>query len=306
MHARAAPLAACVILALSVVSGCRRPPPAARAPDGGTDGLAERMDADATADGPADIVADIAADIADETGNVADSALGEPASTDALADVAGDLPQDILIDTAIGDAAVDAGDTPPDASSPDGPISDGSDARPEDQPCGSLGISCRPYTCDVARGICKAVCLTDDDCAGGVHCTATNRCGSWPDTPCTSDSVCQSGHCAQGACCQTACNQRCYSCGQVTAIGTCLPVPAGALDPFGTCPNGMVCDGRGACIPPSCTTDAECGTLHLCTNGRCIPCTPTCVTDAECTAPAICVDRNFCTSCALPDAGTGQ
>ena len=336
MRLRAAPLAACVIVA--AVSGCRRQPPA-RMPDGGADMIAGRADADATIDARPDATLDaardseepadtgagetIATDAAVETKaedarvDLASDLHPEAASTDAPSDTpAADAPADQAPDGSngdtppdvpIGDAAADRGDAPPDAAA-DAPSTDGTtpDVRPEDQPCGTLGISCRPFACDVARGVCKAACLTDDDCFTGIHCNAGNLCGYKEDTVCGADDECQSGHCAQGVCCATACNQRCYSCASLGSLKTCAPVPAGAQDPTGTCPTGTFCDGRGECVPPTCTADGDCGLFHLCTNGHCVPCTPTCVTTTECATPAICSGRNGCTYCGIADAGAAQ
>jgi hypothetical protein len=301
--------------------------------------IAERGDAGATVDGRPDAALDVARDLEEpaDTGAGETNATDAPVETkadDARADLAGELhpegasgdaPPDTSVadataerapdvasgdaptDVPLGDAAADGGDAAPDAPA-DAPSSDGPtpDVRPEDQPCGTLLIACRPFACDVARGVCKAACLTDDDCFTGIHCNAANLCGYKEDTVCVADSECQSGHCAQGVCCATACNQRCYSCASPGALETCAPVPAGAPDPMGTCPTGTFCDGRGECVPPTCTADGDCGLFHLCTNGHCVPCSPTCVTTAECTTPAICVGRNGCTYCGIADASAGE
>jgi hypothetical protein len=335
MNVRAAHLAAWVIALAAIVTGRRRPPPAAKAPDGAADVIGERADGGAAPDGRSDATFDAARDVAEVANPGAGDAnapdafrdaagdggradvSGEAGSDDAVADAASDTPpadaQDDLApdvgsgdapqETASGDAIVDGLDGPADAPSTDGNTSD---VRPEDQPCGTLGFPCRPFACDVTRGACKTSCLSDDDCFTGVHCNATNVCGSNEDLTCASNSECVSGHCAQGVCCATACSGPCVSCALAASRGTCTVVPAGAPDPIGTCPTGTVCDERGGCAPPTCSADSDCGSLHFCTDAHCVPCSPTCITDAECAAGAICVDRNFCTYCTIADAGAEQ
>jgi hypothetical protein len=55
--------------------------------------------------------------------------------------------------------------------------------------------------------------------------------------------------------------------------------------------------------PKVCTGDGDCGDLHLCSGGRCIPCQATCVNNADCAVRSVCFHRNSCTYCDPPDAG---
>jgi hypothetical protein len=185
---------------------------------------------------------------------------------------------------------------PADVGVPDRAGADGSDARPEDQPCGPQGFHCNPYACDVALGLCKTTCASDDDCSGRRTCLR-GQCGSWEPFPCGANEECNSGFCAQGVCCQTACDQTCRSCAVAGSVGICSPVPIGA-DPLHQCPAGSVCNGLGGCVR-TCTTATvatDCGRGYSCSNGRCLACAATCVTGAEC-ASGYCVDNNGCTYC---------
>jgi hypothetical protein len=175
-----------------------------------------------------------------DAANEADAPAGG-ASTDASADAAG-------------------GDTPLDVAGEGAPPADGgaSDVRPEDQPCGPLGVICAPFACDVARGVCKNTCLTNDDCVTGKTCNPVGLCGFKEDRACASSDECRSGHCAHGVCCDTACNQPCVSCALPGTVGTCTLVPSGLVDPIGTCPAGSTCNGRGGCAPPTCAVDGDC------------------------------------------------
>lgn len=55
--------------------------------------------------------------------------------------------------------------------------------------------------------------------------------------------------------------------------------------------------------PNVCTGDSDCGDLHLCSGGQCIPCHTTCLINADCVVGAVCFHRNSCTYCDPPDAG---
>jgi hypothetical protein len=94
------------------------------------------------------------------------------------------------------------------------------------------------------------------------------------------------------------------SCAVPGAIGTCSFVPNGMPNPNGDCGPGSVCDGRGECAPSTCAVAIDCGRLHSCSGGHCIPCNATCASTADCAQGAICIDNNGCTYCGLPDAGT--
>ena len=221
-----------------------------------------------------------------------------------------DAPVDTL-QTVDAPQTADATDAPPDVTPPVDALdtgvdvgADASDARPEDLPCGTLGFPCQPFACDVAAGRCKSTCFTGDDCASGYLCRS-NTCGQTPGA-CTRNEECASGVCAQGVCCNQPCDGVCQSCRLPAAGGVCSLVPVGAVDPQNRCPSSHLCNGRGACIPPSCTLDSDCGAAHFCTGGHCVPCSATCTTSAACVAPAVCVMRNFCSYCGFADAGASD
>jgi hypothetical protein len=211
-------------------------------------------------------------------------------------------------DAPVGDAPVaDApvGDTSPGDLPAEAAPGDASDARPQDLPCGSLGISCAPFACDVARGMCKTFCATNDDCDSRHTCHPGGLCSVEP-SPCGADVECASGHCAQGACCDTACPETCKSCAVLGKIGTCSFVPAGANPvPTNGCPASNLCDVIGNCVS-SCSVDSDCPGQSECDNNRCVPCVATCVSSLDCDVGAVCVYRNVCTSCEVRDASAGQ
>jgi hypothetical protein len=328
MRFRAAPLAAlAVAIAAAGVSGCRRHPlggmsgdtslPDARAADVSEPGDAADSGAppdDVSGDGPAPVDASGAeAPVPDSAGGDARGdgradgssveAVDGRADTaaDAPADTAADAPADTAVDAPL-DASVDA---PADAVAADRAAADRtSDARPEDQPCGALGWNCAPFACDVARGQCKTVCASNDDCMTGRPCVG-GSCGRYLVVPCAANNECASGYCAQGVCCETACNEACRSCALPGSVGVCTFVPSENLDPIGVCPRTTVCNGSGQCVGPACGIDTDCGDAAWCTNGRCAPCRATCASNADCTATAVCVMRNFCTYCTPADAGAG-
>ncbi len=285
-------------------AGCRRAPLAG---SGGEDARPDLpIEAPSRGDGrnsgldaPLDAARDIAADLDDDdTADALDAGTEAPdAETDAH-DAGTEAP-----DAADAPADRTSADVPPDATAQDRVASDGGDVRPEDQPCGSLG-NCAPFACDVARGLCKTTCATNDDCVAARTCIR-GTCGVTGDPYCSSNTECNSGFCAQGVCCATACNQLCFSCAVPGSTGVCSPIWNGAPEVSARCPTGQTCDGRGQCIPPSCAIDTDCGPSHWCVNAHCSPCAATCVTDAECAAGALCVNRNGCTYCGLRDAGTG-
>jgi len=287
--------------AAAAASGCRRSPLANH--DGAVDPAGDGPSRGEGGPGPQDAHA--------ETGGEAPSVDGEAGdlstATDAPADTTVDTPIDSPADT-LQDAPVDlpVETVSPDALAEDAPVDragdGGGDARPEDQPCGPQGFHCAPFTCDVAIGMCKTVCFTDDDCFERSPCRQ-GICGNRNLIACMSNGECISRFCAQGVCCQSACNQVCYSCALAASTGSCQLVPAGNADPEMRCPAGNVCDGRGQCVPGSCTVDTDCGRYHSCFDGHCNSCLATCASSADCVAPSVCHDNNGCTRCGPADAG---
>jgi len=203
-----------------------------------------------------------------------------------------DAPGDLAIETFSTDAPTDS----------PGADHAGTDARPDDQPCGPSGAHCGAYACDVALGMCKTICFSDDDCFERRACRQ-GVCGNRIAIACTANDECMSGFCAQGICCQAACNQACYSCALAASTGSCQRVPANTADPDMRCPTGNVCDGYGQCVPSTCTVAADCGRYHSCSNGHCSVCFATCAQDTDCAAPNVCHDNNGCTQCGPADAG---
>jgi hypothetical protein len=283
MRLRAAPLATVAAAVWLAAAGCRRSP------------LADARDAPADLGGGDSATLDGSAHPGDGSPADSDTRADGPSTVDAT-DAPADLPGsgDRPADLATGDAPTDR--VPIDRT-------DGPDARPEEQPCGPLGFYCAPFACDVARGICKSACATDDDCASGRPCR-NGTCGGSFGATCTSNAECSSGFCAQGVCCNTACNQTCFSCAVPGTVGVCRQVPLGMPDPGGRCtavPN--LCNGSGGCLGAQCANDIECAVRYWCTGGRCQPCVATCASNADC-ASNICIRRNECSYCAVSfDAG---
>ncbi|HVV52444.1 MAG TPA: hypothetical protein VHO06_22445 [Polyangia bacterium] len=113
---------------------------------------------------------------------------------------------------------------------------------------------------------------------------------------CTRGADCLTGFCSGGVCCNTACTGPCVSCAISGRLGTCWPVPAGAVDPRGLCvdegaascgTNGT-CDGTGACAgypagtlcaPGACsgtlwTSPRTCDGAGTCVAALTVPCSP--------------------------------
>ncbi|HXU01088.1 MAG TPA: hypothetical protein VN903_08855 [Polyangia bacterium] len=180
--------------------------------------------------------------------------------------------------------------------------------------------SCFPFSC--GTGACKSTCTSDADCASPGVCSG-GSCGLKTDgAMCGAGGECASGLCVQGVCCKTACTGTCMSCALTGSAGTCTPVPGGARDPAGRCPdqgavscgtNGF-CDGAGACqkydagtqcAPPVCPLGANAATLARTCDGAgtcrpaatqtCAPytcngstCRSSCAMDSDCVAGKVC------------------
>ncbi len=147
--------------------------------------------------------------------------------------------------------------------------------------------------------------------------------------PCSRADQCTSGVCTQGICCDSACDGICESCKLASAVGTCLPVPAGedpeqqcAADLPGSCGKEGNCDGYGACrlypagtecVPGGCTAGVEsssrtCDGAGTCRAGMTNACPSGLCTGSSCAAPctqhAQCQTGFFCEAgrCALKKA----
>ena len=287
MRFRAAPGAVAAAAILVAAAGCRRSP-LGDGRDAAPDQAVEAPTRGDSRTGPLDAPLDIAGDV------VADLGAADTAPTDGSPDLP-DAPADLATTEAHADTS--ATDRTADLSG-----GDATDVRPQDPPCGPTGVYCAPFACDVARGICKTTCASNDDCFGGILCR-NGTCGGITSTPCTVNSECNSGFCAHGVCCNTACSGICTSCALAGSVGVCRPVPSGAPDPLARCP-GSLCDGAGSCMLPTCTADEQCAVRRWCMDGRCLPCVATCTSDAACVGGAICLRRNECSYCAnASDAG---
>lgn len=117
---------------------------------------------------------------------------------------------------------------------------------------------CDPYVCMPDGSDCYQTCTS-----GGSQCKApnvctNNSCGPKPNgAACTGPSDCQSNYCVDGLCCNGACTASCMACNVPSKEGACSPVPAGNLDPKGTCTD------QGA---SSCGHDGKCNGAGSCEN----------------------------------------
>ena len=286
------------LVAAVTAAGCRRSPFAPSA-DAAVDAPAGSPSVgDAAAHETIEIMTDAPIDATASGSPPADA----PTSDDTRADDG--AVADVPAETAPPDASTDVADNADVAPADALPDAVASDARPEDQPCGPLALSCAPFACDVAQGICKTHCATNADCVTGRQCNSVGLCGFKESTTCTANSECASGFCAQGICCATACAGPCKTCAWPGLSGTCTAVPRGVLDPSGMCGTAGTCNGRGGCVPATCVADSDCGELYWCTSGRCVACNATCASSPDCAVGAVCNMRNFCTYCYPADAGT--
>lgn len=182
---------------------------------------------------------------------------------------------------------------------------------------GAAVLLCNPYGCDPQAGRCLTSCLTDADCAAGVHCQG-GVCGTPATGSCNASGDCLSGNCVDHVCCNTTCAGPCLSCALPGRIGTCSPVASGAVDPRGicvdqgpaSCGKSGTCDGVGGCAlypqgsvcaASSCTGalwtgPGTCDGLGTCQPGGQASCAPfTCAPQGN-VCHTICVSSDDCVS----------
>lgn len=126
---------------------------------------------------------------------------------------------------------------------------------------------------------CDPVCDSDADCDDGNECTQ-DGCGN-PGS-CTAhcasgflhDTPCSAGVCCAGTCVAPVCtsNVDCDDGNECTQDGcgnpgTCAAVCASGLLHDTPCAGGVCC--AGTCVPPVCSTNAECDDSNDCTVDGC-------------------------------------
>jgi len=180
-------------------------------------------------------------------------------------------------DTFVSDAATDGGDSG--FNEPDKDPLGVSCAADETCQSGFCidGVCCGTRTCGTCEtcglgtGICAAVASgfeDPDSCVQGQICDGMGGCKQPQGSLCSADADCLTGHCTDGVCCESACDETCVACAAQT--GVCTAVTSGAPDP-GTCEQGKICDGGGACKIAqgnACELDDACLTGH-CADGVC-------------------------------------
>ncbi len=142
--------------------------------------------------------------------------------------------------------------------------------------------------CDGAGAACRGACAGSVGCAAGFYCAGGSCLPSQTlGGACASARDCESGWCVDGVCCEEACGGACRSCALDGREGACVFATRGQ-DPRGSCGDGRVCDGSGACSArggESCGAGTECLSGH-CSDGYCC--------DAAC--------DGACEACDLPGA----
>jgi hypothetical protein len=183
-------------------------------------------------------------------------------------------------------------------------------------------IDCAPFLCDGTA--CSPNCTDNSQCIAPAQCQG-GSCGKKGNgQKCAGAADCISGFCVDGVCCNSACTGNCQYCASASALGTCTPTRAGAVDPRGACVDqgssscGTTgrCDGSGACekykngtvcragrCEQNANTETGAGT---CSGGACkVPaarscapyqgcsgthCVAQCGSDNQCAGGSVCVD----------------
>jgi hypothetical protein len=166
-------------------------------------------------------------------------------------------------------------------------------------PQGGVGanVSCGPFYCDGASGVCPTSCTSDAACTPDHYC-ATNAtcqlrkaqataCNTVADCKVAGCRECTSGNCVDGFCCNTACAAgSCDRCDLPASVGTCTIAPEGNAGANPACALPFACDGASTTCPASCNSDAACAPAYYCApNGTCLARkaqAATCNTVADC------------------------
>jgi hypothetical protein len=192
---------------------------------------------------------------------------------------------------------------------------------------------CYPFRCGTA-GTCATSCTADADCVAPAVCV-NGSCGlKGNGAPCAAANECSSGICAQGVCCATTCTASCRSCALAGSAGTCSPIPAGGLDPSGTCKDQGaatcgttgLCNGSGGCqlyaagvtcAGATCPAGSSTGTLArtcdgagVCRAATPLTCSPYACNGTGCNAACVtntdCASSYFCNLGACTKKSLGQ
>ncbi len=135
---------------------------------------------------------------------------------------------------------------------------------------GSAGSpSCAPFVCDGNSPSCPGWCQSDADCESGTWYDMVGQCEPVlaAGSVCTRGTQCLSGNCAQGVCCDALCTRACESCDVQGHVGSCVPVPQGAVGSPSCAP--YVCSGVAVDCPASCQADGDCVQGDSCIGGVC-------------------------------------
>jgi hypothetical protein len=125
---------------------------------------------------------------------------------------------------------------------------------------------CGPISCNSdAQCSSGQYCDQDEDMDGVRECVTKKNNG----ISCAENNECASDNCVDGYCCNTPCGDECDSCNNSGSEGSCTLNLAGSQGNPSCSP--YLCNGTSATCPNTCTTVADCISLHDCVSGSCVP-----------------------------------